>query len=417
MRPTEVARPPAGRIAGVLVCAYARPKVAMAKSCEDPFNVGTVRAGAITHRRVREQRDGPPGPVVTINGVRLLAFVSNDYLGLAADPRLVAAVTAATRRYGVGSGGSHLLGGHTVAHHELEMALADWVGTERALVFSSGYMANLALLTVLSGRHRQVFEDRRNHASLIDAVTLARARRCRYHDVDDLARQMAVTDGPPAVVVTDGVFSMDGDCARLPAILALAAHRGAIVIVDDAHALGVIGPGGRGTLAAAGLAGTSAAVQMATLGKALGVAGAFVAGEAALIERLIQRARPYIYTTALPPALAAATTAAVAIARDEEFRRQTLAARIHEFETGAKALGLDVRGHGGPIQPLVLGEDAQALAASRHLRQHGILAGAVRPPTVPAGSARLRITLSAAHTAADVARLLEALSTLPHGRH
>ncbi|MHB1566393.1 MAG: aminotransferase class I/II-fold pyridoxal phosphate-dependent enzyme [Acidiferrobacter sp.] len=388
----------------------------MAKSCEHPVSVKTVRAGSEGHRRrVRECREGPPGRMVTVRGTPLLAFISNDYLGLAADPRLSTALIEATRRYGVGSGGSHLLGGHTAAHHELEVVLAEWVGAERALIFSSGYMANLALLTVLSGRHRRVFEDRRNHASLIDAVTLARAHRSRYRDVEDLERQITAHDALQALVVTDGVFSMDGDRARLPEILAIAARSGARVIVDDAHALGVVGPGGRGTLAATGLARTATTVQMATLGKALGVVGAFVAGEAALIETLIQRARPYIYTTALPPALAAATTMAVTIARDEEFRRQQLAARIHEFETGVRRLGLDARGCGGPIQPLVLGGDAEALAASQYLRDCGLLVGAVRPPTVPVGSARLRITLSALHTAADVTRLLEALATLPPG--
>ncbi len=362
--------------------------------------------------RRRERRQSPQGPSIQVGGQTLLSFASNDYLGLANDPRLVEAWRQGARRYGVGAGASHLLGGHSEAHHALEEALAAFVGAPRALIFSTGYMANLALVTTLCPRHGRVFEDRRNHASLIDAARLAQADRHRYRDAAGLERALAAA-APGGLVLSDGVFSMDGDTADVPRLLALAQAHGAGLVLDDAHAFGVVGPQGRGTSAAAGLGHDPALVHMGTLGKAFGVFGAFVAASADVIEALIQTARPYIYTTALPPALAACAGTSLAIAIAEDHRRAELAERIHQFRAGATELGLRIPPSSTPIQPVILGDAARALDASARLREQGLHAPAVRPPTVPAGTARLRITLSAAHTRADVERLLGALSALP----
>ncbi len=362
--------------------------------------------------RRREVRSSPQAPSVQMDRETLLSFASNDYLGLANDPRLVEAFCQGARRYGVGAGASHLLGGHTRAHHELEEALAAFAGTPRALLFSTGYMANLALLTTLCPRHGQIFEDRRNHASLLDAAGLAQGDRRRYRDVGGLRRALDAA-APGGLVVSDGVFSMDGDMADVPALLALAKAHGAGLVLDDAHAFGVVGPEGRGTPAAYGLGYDPALVHMGTLGKAFGVFGAFVASSADVVEALIQRARPYIYTTALPPAVAVCAQAGLALAIAEEHRRVELAERIRQFRTGAAQIGLRVLPSSTPIQPVVLGDAARALGASRFLRERGIYVPAVRPPTVPKGSARLRVTFSAAHSRDDVERLLGALSALP----
>lgn len=356
--------------------------------------------------RTREVRTSPVGPVVETNGERLLAFTSNDYLGLANDPRVIDAFCAGAQQYGVGASASHLLGGHTVAHHALEEALAAWVGTERALLFSTGYMANLALLATLSGRHRVLYEDRRNHASLLDAAQLAGAKRIRYRDRDDLARRLNNRSDAPALIVTDGVFSMDGDIAALPDLL----ETGLNVVVDDAHALGVLGPQGRGTAAFFGLQSRPHLIHMGTLGKALGVFGAFVAGSDLVVETLIQKARPFIYTTALPPACAAAALASVQIAQQEDHRRLTLATRIAQFRLGVAALDLVLLPSSTPIQPIILGSSDRAMRWSQYLRRQGLGVMAVRPPTVPKNSARLRVTLSAQHSKHDIARLVSALA-------
>ncbi|MHB8253698.1 MAG: 8-amino-7-oxononanoate synthase [Acidiferrobacter sp.] len=362
--------------------------------------------------RRRELRSSGVAPSVQVGNETLLTFSSNDYLGLANDVRLVEALCAGARHYGVGAGASHLLGGHTNAHHELEEALAAFVGTPKALVFSTGYMANLALLTTLSGRHQAIFEDRRNHASLLDAARLAQADRHRYRDIEDLRAQLR-RSRPGGLIVSDGVFSMDGDIAALSDLLALAKTSGLGLIIDDAHAFGVVGPQGRGTAASQGLGHDPALIHMGTLGKAFGVFGAFVAGSAEVIEALIQKARPYIYTTALPPAVAVAARTSLAIAQSEDYRRTDLQERIRQFQDGAKALGLNLLPSSTAIQPVVLGSANRALLASAHLRERQLLVSAVRPPTVPEGSARLRIALSAAHSSEDVARLLEGLASLP----
>ncbi len=365
--------------------------------------------------RERQILESPQGVEIQVGGERLLSFCSNDYLGLANHPRVVAAFKAGVERYGVGAGASHLITGHTRAHHALEEELADFVGAPRALLFSTGYMANLGVVTTLAGeRGGWILEDRLNHASLIDAARLARAEVKRYPHADTgRLRTMLIEATGPVLVTTDAVFSMDGDLAPLKEILALGRDYGARVLVDDAHGLGVLGAEGRGSFEYLRLPLVPPAILMGTLGKALGVFGAFVAGEEALIETLIQRARTYIYTTALPPALAEAVRESLRLVREEAWRREHLASLVRRFRDGARALGLRLAAAETPIQPLVLGSAEKALAASRWLRSRGILVPAIRPPTVPRGSARLRLTFSAAHSEEHVDRLLEALAGLP----
>ena len=364
--------------------------------------------------RERLVLDSPPGVEIRLGDETLLSFCSNDYLALANDPRIIAAFQAGAERFGVGAGASHLVSGHSRAHHALEEELAEFVGTERTLLFSTGYMANLGIVGALADRRDLIFEDRLNHASLIDAARLARAevRRYPHADVTQLAKLLARAE-KPRLITTDAVFSMDGDFAPLVDLHRMASKYGARLLVDDAHGIGVLGKNGRGTLEHLGLSIAPPVIFMGTLGKAFGVFGAFVAGEAALIETLIQRARTYIYTTALPPAVAEAVRASLRIVRAESWRRERLRALVAQFRAGAETLGLTLATSPTPIQPVILGAAEMALAASRHLRTRGILVPAIRPPTVPEGSARLRITFSAAHEPAHVERLLQALAELP----
>lgn len=367
-------------------------------------------AGLYRHPRIVEPGEAPPWQVV--DGRRCLGFSSNDYLGLARDPRVGAALAKAAGTWGTGAGAAHLAGGHTQAHAELEEQLADWTGRPRALLFSTGYMANLGALAALAGRGDLVLEDRLNHASLIDAARLAgaRVRRYAHADPDALARRLDAAGGGATFVVTDGVFSMDGDEAPLVRIAAICERAGACLMVDDAHGLGVVGSEGRGLTA--GLSMTSVPVLVGTLGKALGGFGAFVAGSEALVETLIQKARPWIYTTAPPPAVAVAVSEAVRIARAEEWRRHRLAEHVRRFREGAAALGLHVLPSRTPIQPVILGEAAAASRASEILFDAGLWVAAIRPPTVPDGTARLRISLSAAHEDEHIDRLLDGLARL-----
>jgi 8-amino-7-oxononanoate synthase len=362
--------------------------------------------------RTRRMVTGAPGPELTVDGQRLLAFCSNDYLGLAADSRVREAAISAIQRVGVGAGAAHLVSGHTSEHHALEEELAAFTGREAALLFSTGYMANLGAVTALAGRGDLVLEDRLNHASLIDAGLLAQARFQRYAHAEASACARALGDSAAArkLVVTDGVFSMDGDVAPLAALAAIAREHHAVLIVDDAHGLGVVGATGRGALEQAGLSARDVPVLVGTLGKAFGTAGAFVAGSRALIDTLLQRARTYVYTTALPPALAAATRAALRIADSEPERRQRLATLVTRFRAEAARIGLVLLPSDTPIQPLLVGDANRALAWSEALRERGLWVPAIRPPTVPVGSARLRITFSAAHSDAELERLLEALA-------
>jgi 8-amino-7-oxononanoate synthase len=371
--------------------------------------------------RERLLLDSPQGVQVRVGHENLLAFCSNDYLALANDARVVEAFCAASRRYGVGAGASHLISGHTSAHHGLERELAEFVGAPRALVFSTGYMANLGVVSALTDRHSVIFEDKLNHASLIDAARLSQATVRRYPHVDmgRLAELLARTQDSSqrsTLITTDAVFSMDGDIAPLAELAALTKRHDVWLLADDAHGLGVLGRDGSGSFARAGVMLDRAIALMGTLGKALGVFGAFVAGSEELIETLVQKARTYIYTTALPPAVAEATRAALCIARAEQWRRDKLNALVRQFVDGARGLGLRLSGSSTPIQPVVLGSAERVLAASRALRRQGILVPSIRPPTVPANTARLRITFSAAHEPEQVDRLLEALSHIAVAR-
>jgi 8-amino-7-oxononanoate synthase len=362
--------------------------------------------------RSRRVLTGPQGPRAMIDGRAMLVFCSNDYLGLANHPQVVAAFKRGADAYGVGSGAAHLVTGHSAAHHALEEELADFVRRPRALLFSTGYMANLGVISALAGRGDTVFEDRLNHASLLDGALLsgARLRRFPHADAAGLGRMLA--GGEAAIVATDGVFSMDGDLAPLPDLARVAAGAGARLLVDDAHGLGVLGREGRGSLDRFGLDPIQVPILVGTLGKALGTFGAFVAGDEDLIETLIQRARSYVYTTAPPPAVAEATRASLAITRRESWRRERLADLVGRFRTGAEEIGLPLLSSPTPIQPILAGTAERALAWGRHLEGRGILVSPIRPPTVPEGSARLRVTFSAAHTDADLDRLLTALADL-----
>ena len=362
------------------------------------------------------------GPVVQLGGSQYINFCSNDYLGLAAHPQVIAAFKSAADRYGVGSGASHLVCGHSDLHHQLEEALAQFTGRPRALLFSSGYMANTGILTSLLKRGDHVFEERLNHASLLDGglYSGARFQRFPHGDVAALERKLVAAGGSGAdgdekdsvkLVVVDGVFSMDGDTAPLAELAASCARHDASLMVDDAHGFGVMGARGAGSTEAAGLDPSAAPILMATLGKALGTCGAFVAGSELLIESLIQQARTYIYTTALPPAVAAASLESLRLLREESWRREHLARLITRFRGGARQLDLPLMPSESAIQPLLAGDAARALSISEKLRQQGLLIGAIRPPTVPAGTSRLRITVSAAHSEAQVDQLLQQLAS------
>ena len=368
-------------------------------------------AGLYRGRRVLE---GPQATTVRVDGRALLAFCSTDYLGLANDPRVIGALQQGAARYGAGSGASHLVSGHSRAHHELEEALAEFTGRPRALLFSGGYAANLGVISALLGRGDAVFQDRLNHASLLDGGLLsgARLQRFLHNHAASLEARLARSPARRKLVAVDGVFSMDGDEAPLAALAAASARYGALLYVDDAHGFGVLGERGAGTLEKQGMGSAGVPLLMATLGKALGVAGAFVAGSAELIETLIQFARTYIYTTAMPPALAVAAAESLRIVREEPWRRAHLQELIERFRAGANALGLQLLPSQTAIQPLLLGDAATALRWSEQLLARGLLVPAIRPPTVPRGQSRLRVTLSAAHTVAEVERLLQALADI-----
>ncbi len=374
--------------------------------------------------RARRTLSSPQGARIIVDGCERIAFASNDYLGLANDPAIVAAARDAALAWGVGAGASHLLSGHFAPHAELETALARWVRpceNARALTFSTGYLANLAILTALAGRGDAIFADRLNHACLSDGALLSRAEFVRYPhgDLDRLASALTASNASRKLITTDAVFSMDGDLAPLPRLLELACAHDAWLVVDDAHGFGVLG-GGRGTLTHFGIA-DERIVYMGTLGKAAGVAGAFVAAHDAVIETLVQIARPYVFTTAPPPLLSAALLASLALIRDADDRRAHLAALIERFESRMNALPWRRLPSRTAIQALIVGDNAKALALSEALWVRGFWVPAIRPPTVPAGTARLRITLTAAHSHADVDALADALAEIAqsseHGAH
>jgi len=378
-----------------------------------PFDLATRLAErrAANLYRQRPLLESPQGPLVQVDGRQLLAFCSNDYLGLANHPQVIEAWRAGAQKWGVGGGASHLVIGHSTPHHQLEEALAEFTGRPRALLFSTGYMANLGAVTALVGQGDSVLEDRLNHASLLDAGLLSGARFSRYlhNDAVSLANRLRKVTGN-TLIVTDGVFSMDGDLADLPALCAEARRANAWVMVDDAHGFGPLGATGGGIVEHFGLGIDDVQVLVGTLGKAFGTAGAFVAGSEELIETLVQFARPYIYTTSQPPALACATLKSLELLRSEHWRREHLDALIKRFREGAQAIGLELMDSATPIQPILIGDSGRAMQLSQMLRERGLLVTAIRPPTVPAGSARLRVTLSAAHSLEQLESLLEALA-------
>ena len=363
------------------------------------------------HRRVLET---PQLPELVVDGKSYLAFCSNDYLGLANHPAVIKSLQSAAERFGVGSGASHLVNGHSSEHHALEEELAAFCGRERALLFSTGYMANLGAITALVGQGDAVFEDRLNHASLLDAGLLSSARfqRFLHNDLDNLQTRLEKTEAARKLIVVDGVFSMDGDFAPLPQLAQLAQQHNAWLMVDDAHGFGCFGQRGGGTAEHFGLTQAQLPILMGTLGKAFGTFGAFIAGSEVLIETLIQFARPYIYTTAMPPAVAAATRTSLQLLQQESWRREHLQQLIARFRHGAAEIGLQLLDSASPIQPIILGDEARALAFSEELAARGFLVIAIRPPTVPVGSSRLRVTLSAAHSVAQVDALLNALTDI-----
>lgn len=360
-------------------------------------------------RRVLETAQGPR---VVVDGREFLLFCSNDYLGLANHPQLIAAMQNAAQQYGVGGGASHLVCGHSALHHQLEERLAEITGRDRAILFSTGYMANLGTVTALVGKGDHILEDRLNHASLLDAGLLSGAKFQRFHhnDLNDLERRLQkLPDEGQRLIVVDAVFSMDGDMAPLPELAALAKKYDAYLMADDAHGFGVLGQSGAGSGEFFGLDQVQLPVLMGTLGKGIGSFGAFVAGSEVLIESLIQFARPYIYTTAMPPAVAAASLASLELLRSESWRRDHLRALIKRFKSGAAQIALPLMPSDTAIQPLLVGDESLAMAISTSLEAEGVLVSAIRPPTVAAGQSRLRITITAAHSTADIDALLAAL--------
>lgn len=369
--------------------------------------------------RTRRILSDHQSPYAIIDGQPSLTFCSNDYLGLAGHPQLIEAMYEGTTKYGVGSGASHLVSGHHDIHHELEAALADFTGQPRALLFSTGYMANIGVLSALAGRSDCIFSDKLNHASLIDGAQLSGAKKKRYpHANMGKLEQLlqAHTDSyhyaadKQRLIVSDGIFSMDGDLAPLPKLKQLAEQYKTWLIIDDAHGLGVLGKTGGGCFEHFQIQPNNHNVLIGTFGKAFGTSGAFVAGSEALIETLIQHARSYIYTTAIPPAMAYTTLQSLNLVQSEGWRRDRLNSLIKYFRKGAQILNIPLMDSFSPIQPVIIGDSHKTVAISDALLKKGILVTAIRPPTVAEGSARLRITLSANHSEEDVDHLLSTLS-------
>ncbi|RBA24475.1 8-amino-7-oxononanoate synthase [Herminiimonas fonticola] len=373
-------------------------------------------------RRRRRITESPSTPRVQVDGRSMLAFCSNDYLGLAAHPQIVEALQQGAELYGAGSGASHLISGHSRAHAQLEERLAEFVAPQidnaRALYFCTGYMANLAMLSALAGSDADLFSESLNHASLIDGARLSRANVQVYPhgDIEKLSALLAASTAAKKMVVTDSVFSMDGDLADLPRLLALCEQHDAWLVVDDAHGFGVLGAHGRGVLEHFNLRSPNL-VYMGTLGKAAGVAGAFVAAHASVIEWMVQRARPYIYTTAAPPAVAHALLTSLDIIEGAEGaeRRAQLQNLIVQWQETLQLSKWQAMESSTAIQPVVIGANDVAMQVAANLYERGIWVPAIRPPTVPAGTARLRVTLSAAHTADDVVQLVDVLQQLEKG--
>lgn len=361
--------------------------------------------------RSRRVMSSPQGIKIEIDGKQVINFCSNDYLGLANHPEVIKSFNKAAQDYGVGSGSAHLICGHSDSHHKLEQELAEFTGRDRALVFSSGYMANLGVISALLKKGDQVFEDRLNHASLLDGGLLSGARFKRYlhKDINDLQSKIGISKAR-TLIVTDGVFSMDGDLAALSELAKFASEHNAWLMVDDAHGFGVLGDTGGGIVQHYGLKQQQVPILMGTLGKSFGTFGAFVAGSEVLIETLIQKARTYIFTTALPAAIAEATRTSLKIVKTESWRRDKLTHFLARFRAGAQQLGLQLMQSDSAIQPILIGESQKAVEISDALLKQGFLVSAIRPPTIPKGEARLRVTFSAKHHEHQVDRLLDALN-------
>lgn len=351
---------------------------------------------------------------LSVEGRSLINFCSNDYLGLAGHPDISLALKQATDVYGTGSGASHLVTGHSVVHHELEEQLAEYTGRPRALLFSTGYMANIGAINALIGRRDLVLQDQLNHASLLDGGRLSQADFQRYKHVNmaSLEQRLEQSSAERKLIVTDGVFSMDGNLAPLREISRLAEKHSAWLMVDDAHGVGVLGQQGGGLVEELNMTVEQVPVLVGTLGKSFGTFGAFVAGSEALIETLIQFSRSYIYTTALPPVIAAATLASLKIVREESWRRDRLVQLVARFRRGAQQIGLQLAESNTPIQPVLINNDEKVMQVGQQLRAAGFLVGAIRPPTVPVGTGRLRITFSANHSEEQVDQLVAALDSL-----
>ena len=351
---------------------------------------------------------------LSVDGRSLVNFCSNDYLGLASHPDISQALKQAADLYGTGSGASHLVSGHSVVHHQLEEGLAEFTGRPRALLFSAGYMANIGAINALVGRRDLVLQDQLNHASLLDGGRLSQADFKRYKHVDmtSLEQRLEQSSAARKLIVSDGVFSMDGNLAPLPEISTLAKKHSAWLMVDDAHGVGVLGQQGGGLVEELNMTIEQVPVLVGTLGKSFGTFGAFVAGSEVLIETLIQFSRSYIYTTALPPAIAAATLASLKIVREETWRRDKLAQLVRRFRRGAEQIGLQLAESNTPIQPVLINNDEKVIQVGQQLRTAGFLVGAIRPPTVPVGTGRLRITFSADHSEEQVDKLVAALDSL-----
>lgn len=366
--------------------------------------------------RTRRQLDTPCGREVQVNGATVINFASNDYLGLANDPAIIKAIAEGANQWGAGSGASHLVSGHLAPHERLEQEIAAFTGFEKALTFSTGYLANLAVTPTFAPRGSAIFADKLNHASLIDAMQLAKANGATIHryphnDLNTLEGLLLAQKAKTKLIVTDSVFSMDGNLAHLPELLDLAEQHDAWLIVDDAHGFGVLGPHGEGALAHLGIPSSKRILLMGTLGKAAGVSGAFVAGSRLAIDYLLQKGRSYIFTTAPPPAIACGLLCSLSLIYSGQALRARLFAHIRQLRDGLAGLPYTVAPSTTAIQPLIIGGNAEALALSKSLWEQGFWVPAIRPPTVPAGTARLRISLSAAHTSDDIQRLIAAIKT------
>ena len=365
-------------------------------------------------KRRRRTLEAPCGPLAVVDGRQLISFCSNDYLGLANDPALIAAACAGAKTWGVGSGASHLVSGHQAPHEALEQKLAAFTGFPRALLFSTGYMANLGIVPALVGRGDAVFSDKLNHASLIDAIQLSRAESKRYPHADLAALEhlLAASKARRKLILTDAVFSMDGDLAPLPVLLALAERFDAWLVIDDAHGFGVLGPQGRGSLAHFALPQSQRIIYMGTLGKAAGASGAFVGAHEAVIEWLLQRARTYIFTTGSSPLIACALLASLELIERGDARRQHLSQLTAQLRDGLAETRWQLLPSPTAIQPVIIGDNFEALRIANALYERGLWVPAIRPPTVPKGTARLRVSLSAAHTTQQVGQLIDALKDL-----